>query len=103
MFSVAGRRRPGLRCPHSLHGDPELHGVVGLGCAGPHELDEEVGAEDAELGVAQLVQRVPVREKFMSTPNARSTVLQEHPQQAPVAPCSPCGAAQSLAPRTNSG
>lgn len=44
-----------------LHGDPELHSVLRLGRAGPHQLDEEVGAEDPELGVAQLVQRVPAR------------------------------------------
>lgn len=100
MFSVAGRRRPGLRSPHSLHGDPELHGVVGLGRARPHELNEEVGAEDAELGVAQLVQRVPVRERFVSTSNAWSMALQEHPLQTPIAPCSPGGAAQSPGPRT---
>ena len=44
-----------------LHGDPELHGILGLGRAGPHQLDEEVGAENPELGVARLVQRVPAK------------------------------------------
>lgn len=42
-----------------LHGDPKLHCVLGLGLARPHQADEEVGSEDAKLGVAQLVQRVP--------------------------------------------
>lgn len=57
----------------SLHGDPELHGVLGLGGARPHQLNEEVGAKDAELRVAQLVQGVPVRGRRMST------VCPEHP------------------------
>ena len=55
-LNSSGGRGGGL-----LHGDPELHSVLGLGHAGPHQLDEEVGAEDPELGVAQLVQRVPTR------------------------------------------
>lgn len=46
---------------HSLHGDAELHRVLGLRHAGPHRQHEEVGAEDPQLGAAQLEQRVPAR------------------------------------------
>lgn len=63
-----------------LHGDPELHGVLGLGHAGPHQLDEEVGAEDPELGVAQLVQRVPARGRGVLS-NAQNTRLPGHPSR----------------------
>lgn len=82
--------RPSLS-PDSLHGDPELHGVCGLGRAGPHQLDEEVGAEDAELGVPQLVQGVPVGRgsRPRQTPGARGS--QGHLPRLPTAPGSPRG------------
>lgn len=65
-----------------LHGDPELHGVLGLGRAGPHQLNEEVCPEDAELGVAQLVQRVP--ERGVCPHQTQSTGPWGRPQQTSI-------------------
>nr|XP_037849319.1 src kinase-associated phosphoprotein 1 isoform X14 [Chlorocebus sabaeus] len=46
--------------PCYFHGDPELHGVLGLGHTGPHQLNEEVGSEYPKLWATQLVvQGVP--------------------------------------------
>ncbi|XP_011901698.1 PREDICTED: src kinase-associated phosphoprotein 1 isoform X10 [Cercocebus atys] len=42
-----------------FHGDPELHGVLGLGHTGPHQLNEEVGSEHPKLWATQLVRGYP--------------------------------------------
>lgn len=86
---LVGRRRRGavrprgllatLR-PHSLHRDAKLHGVLRLRHAGPHRQHEEVGAENPQLGAAQLVQGVPEgRRRPDKQPNSTATPLTPSP------------------------
>lgn len=86
---LVGRRRRGAvrprgllaaLCPHSLHRDAKLHGVLRLRHAGPHRQHEEVGAENPQLGAAQLVQGVPEgRRRPDKQPNSTATPLTPSP------------------------
>lgn len=70
---------------HSLHGDAELHRVLGLRHAGPHRQHEEVGAEDPQLGAAQLEQRVPAGRGRPSTTGRRPDDHRPRPRPSPAA------------------
>lgn len=90
---LVGRRRRGAvrprgllaaLCPHSLHRDAKLHGVLRLRHAGPHRQHEEVGAENPQLGAAQLVQGVPEgRRRPDKQPNSTATPLTPSPPPTP--------------------